>query len=267
MKSIVYSTLPFLHLTPLKAVKECLAIGADKVEVFMEGPSWSRMTDEMRRDLADELLQLPCQYSVHPPQFDLNLASDWQSVREAAIEEYKKAIHFAGLINASHIVIDPGYRHLPLSSLKEARESAKRGIESLLTDAERWSVLIGIENGPVTQKLLFNEEEYVAFVKSFNHPMIGAVLDTGHARLAKWDISGVIDRLGVSLLAVHLNDTSGRVDNHLPLGSGVIEWKKVFQALKYLTYEPDLVLELNTETSPEALRESSDYIQSFMRER
>lgn len=264
MTSVTYSTLPFLHLNPLEAVKTCLANGADKVEIFMEGPYWSDMTDGQRIDLAEKLNQLPCQYSVHPPQFDLNLSSNWQAIRDAAVIEYKKAIRFAGDIDASHIVIDPGHRQLSLTPLEDARETAKKGIEALLVDAESCNVPIGIENGPIARKLLFNEEEFVTFVQSFNHSMVGAVLDTGHARLANWEINRVIRSLDSSLLAVHLNDTSGRVDNHLPLGKGVIEWKHVFHEMNQLNSSPDLVLELNTETGADALRKSREYIESFM---
>ncbi|GAB2484420.1 sugar phosphate isomerase/epimerase [Alkalibacterium psychrotolerans] len=264
MSSVTYSTLPFLQLAPFEAVKTCLANGADKVEIFMEGPYWSDMTDGQWLDLAEKLNQLPCEYSVHPPQFDLNLSSNWQGIREAAVTEYRRAIHFAGAINASHVVIDPGHRQLALTSLEGTRETAKLGIESLLTDAENCNVRIGIENGPVARQLLFNEEEYILFIQSFNHPMVGAILDTGHARLANWESDRVIRHLGSSLLAVHLNDTSGRVDNHLPLGKGVIKWQSVFHELNQLTSSPDLVLELNSETGVEALLKSREYIQTFM---
>lgn len=265
MVSITYSTLPFLHLHPLEAVQTCLLNGADNVEVFMEGPKWSSMTDSERKKLAKELKQLPCQYSVHPPQFDLNLSSSWRTVQETALKEYKKAIYFAGEIHASYIVIDPGYRHLSLTSLKDARKMAKKGIEALLAEAESCNVRIGIENGPVSRKALFNEDEFVSFVQSFNHPRVGAVLDTGHAQLANWEIARVINNLDSSLLAVHLNDTSGRVDNHLPLGKGVIKWKSVFDELNQLTNHVNLVLELNLRTNADSLHESRRYIINAMK--
>lgn len=266
MTQVVFSTLPFIHLHPLDAVELCLANGAEKVEIFMEGPHWSTMTDKQRHNLSENLNQLPCAYSVHPPQFDLNLASNWPLVRQAAFETYREAVHFAGMIHASHIVIDPGHRHLSLTSRKEARETARHGLENLLAEAEKSNVSIGIENGPAARKSLFNEEEYIEFVESFNHPMIGAVLDTGHARLAGWESNHLIRKLTDKLLALHLNDTSGRVDNHLSLNKGVIKWESIFYELRQLKTLPDLVLELNTQTEMKEILQSKAFILSLLME-
>lgn len=264
MRQVVFSTLPFIHLPPLEAVKLCLVNGAEKIEIFMEGPHWANMTEGKRQELAKELNQLKCAYSVHPPQFDLNLASSWPAIRESALKAYREAMYFAETIKATHIVIDPGRRQLSLVSKKEARETVKFELEKLLIETKKSDVSIGIENGPVARQLLFNEEEYEAFIASFNHPRLGAVLDTGHAKLAGWDCPRLIKKLQHKLLALHLNDTSGRVDNHLPLKKGTIEWESLFSALSTLKTVTDLVLELNTQVEMNDLLESKGIVHSLL---
>lgn len=252
--------MPFLHLKPIEAVKKCLDLGADKVELFMDGTQWAEMSTEEREQLAIDLNKLDCTYSVHPPQFDLNLSSQWSGIRETAISEYEKAIEFAGKIRASHVVINPGRRHLDFFDLNQTRLHARDGIISLLPIAEQYRVKLGIENGGSIRKDLFNEDEFVAFVSSFNHELIGAVVDTGHARLTRWDIPGIISVLNKKVIALHLNDTRGHVDNHLPLGNGVIRWESIFSAVEKLVQDIDLTLELNTQSTNDQIKESKAFI-------
>ncbi|MCC5896110.1 MAG: sugar phosphate isomerase/epimerase [Alkalibacterium sp.] len=260
MRQVTYSTLPFIGLEPLKAIETCFEQGADKVEVFMEGPHWANLTRAGRIDLAQKLARTPFEFSVHPPQFDLNMASEWATIRETALAEYSKAIEFAGWIKASHVVINPGVRHLGVFDLSRSRLYAKEGIDTLLPLAENHQVQLGIENGGSKLKELFDEDSFVDFVKAFDHHLIGAVFDSGHARVTGWNTSTVIKALDTKLIALHLNDTSGNVDNHLSLGKGVIKWEGVFNAVRQLKHKPDLILELNTQSSIEQITSSKDFI-------
>lgn len=264
MRQVTYSTLPFLHLTPVEAVKRCLEQGADKVELFMEGSSWSDLTLTQLDQLAGALTEVDMTYSVHPPQFDLNLASQWPDIRKAAVREYSRAIEFAGGIGASHVVINPGVRHLSVFDMNQSRLYAKEGIEALLPLAVTHQVQLGIENGGSKLKELFDEESFVAFVKAFDHDLIGAVIDSGHARLTRWNIPAAMKALDTKLIALHLNDTSGNVDNHLSLGKGVIDWEGIFDAVKQLRHQPALVLELNTQTSIEQMKQGKEFIMSYL---
>lgn len=77
--------------------------------------------------------------------------------------------------------------------------------------------------------------------------MVGVVLETGHAHLSSWDSNQLIRKLKNKLLALHLNDTSGRVDNHLLLKKGAVNWESIFHELRCSKSLPELGLEVNTQ--------------------
>lgn len=58
MPIISYSTLPLLESQPMEAVKFCVELGADKVELFMDGTYWSHITDNHKEGLIQQLRRI-----------------------------------------------------------------------------------------------------------------------------------------------------------------------------------------------------------------
>ena len=267
MPIISYSTLPLLESQPMEAVKSCVELGADKVELFMDGTHWSHITDNHKEGLIQQLRRAGAQYSIHAPHYDLNMASEWGPVRAVALEQYKKTIRFAGRIQATHVVISPGIIHPTTFDKEKSRHYAAKGIKTLIPTAKQCKVKLAIENGGDRQRELFDHEAFISFIHSFNEEVVGAVLDVGHAHITRWPIELVMKELSSKLLALHINDTRGNVDNHLPIGQGAIDWERVFQTIKMLDIEPDLVLEYNMRTPVEELPRSKEAIHDLFKEK
>lgn len=264
MVKVTYSTLPFLKVNPVKAAELCLKHGALKVEIFMDGAHFNGLSDKELYALAKELKKLPLEYSVHPPIFDLNLTSENAAIRQATVAEFKKAIRFAGEIKASHVVIDPGIRQLEIFDLKKAVGRSKEAIQELILLAEEFLVKLGIENIGYLGKELFTKKEYISFIEEFDHSLVGYLLDTGHAHLTKWNQPELFKEIEKNLIAVHVNDTKGNKDNHLPIGEGNIQWDDIFQVLKKYKNYPDFVLEYNTVTQVEKMQDGKEIIEKYL---
>lgn len=253
---ISYSTLPYMTQSPEECVKRYVAEGVKAIELFMEGSHFNELSTECLKELAEKLRAYPVSYSVHPPMFDINLVSENAAVREMSKKELEKAIVFAGLLSATHVVIDPGVRAVPVFDKKKAQQRAQAAIESLLPTAERHQVTLAIENTGCKEVALFNQKEYVSFVRKMDHPLVGYVVDTGHAYLAGWNLLELFEELKGEVVAVHVNDNTGRMDQHLPVGKGKILWKELFPIWKTYQMPPTLVLEYNTKTDLSAMNQT-----------
>ncbi len=76
----------------------------------------------------------------------------------------------------------------------------------------------------------------------------GVCVDTGHTNLAEKfnnpQVSDVIRKLGPYIKALHLHDNNGLKDQHKIPGTGDIDWKDVFNALKDISYKGACNLEI-----------------------
>ena len=81
-------------------------------------------------------------------------------------------------------------------------------------------------------------------------PKLGFHLDVGHANISdsnKNMTPEFLSRYGRRLTHVHFSDNRGRTDDHLPLGVGNIDWKKITDSLKRIDYCGTITLEVFSE--------------------
>ena len=76
------------------------------------------------------------------------------------------------------------------------------------------------------------------------HPTIGFHLDIAHAQVRGNRTHEFLTVFGERLAHVHLSDNSGRADDHLPLGAGRLDWKRLIRALKRTGYDGTITLEV-----------------------
>lgn len=257
-KEICYSDLSLITKDIFENIEELLANGADKVELLMDGDKW----DEMERlfvDFTPKLKALPVGYTIHPPAWDINVTSENKAIREASFIEYKKAIEFAGMIGADHVVIHPGFCFSPVFNKKLAQERAKHYIHRLCEVAKPLNVKLVIENVGYNGSSLFTQDEFTGFLDSIDD-IAGYLIDIGHAHLNQWDIPKLIRETKDRLLAIHIHDNSGAGDEHLPIGEGTIQWGEIFAAMRDISIDCQLILEYAPNTPLEKLREGKELL-------
>lgn len=259
-KTICYSDLALLSNNLLHNIDTLIEHGADKIELLMDGPEWNAM-ENLFQELAQKLLSIPVGYTIHPPAWDINLTSENYATREVAFSEYKKAIEFAGSIQATHVVIHPGFCFSPVFDKQIAQLRAKEYISELCRIAKPLHVKLAIENVGYNGSSLFTQEEFTNFLADIDETA-GFLIDTGHAHLNNWDIPRLINETKDRLLALHLHDNDGKGDTHLVIGDGTIEWDPIFTALREDAPHAELILEYAPNTPLEKLQEGKDLLQS-----
>ncbi|MBP2076874.1 sugar phosphate isomerase/epimerase family protein [Oceanobacillus polygoni] len=235
--------------------------GAETVELFIDGSKWE-LTESQFEEMAAMLKELPVQYTVHPPAFDINLTSENKAVRETAFSEYKKSIQFAGMIDASHVVIHPGFCFSSVFDKQVAQERAIVYIKQLSAIAKENHVKLAIENVGYNGSSIFTQEEFTVFLdKNFEHDeSVGYLIDVGHALLNQWDIPKLIADTKHRLLALHLHDNNGTSDDHLPIYEGKMEWEAIFNTIREEEINCEFILEYDQNIPLEKLREGKEII-------
>ncbi len=172
----------------------------------------------------------------------LPLASPFESLRRAAVEEVRWALEVFAELRASKMTVHPdrsivfslgpkGVLQNNILSLREINEVARPlGIQVLIENMDR----------------AFNTVDQIHYALS-QIPRLGFHLDVGHANLnternrTEEFLQAFQDRLA----HVHLSDNFGkREDLHLPLGVGSIDWRKMIRLLKDFGYDDTITLEI-----------------------
>lgn len=76
-------------------------------------------------------------------------------------------------------------------------------------------------------------------------PGVGFCLDVGHAAYSKTAIDEWFERLGDRIGYLHFSDNLGRFDDHLPLGTGAVDWERVDRLSRFLTGNIQITIEMN----------------------
>lgn len=260
---VTYSDLILLNNDVIENVKQLIEYGADKVELMMDGEKWNQM-EESFPVLAEQLKEFDIEYSIHPPAWDINLTSENKAIRTASFNEYKKAITFASMIQASHVVIHPGFCYSPIFSKEQAKKRAINDIKQLCEIAESLQVRLAIENVGYNGTSLYTEEEFIHCLDGVSETA-GYLIDVGHAQLNGWNVSKMIYRVKDRLFGLHLHDNGGAEDDHRPISEGVLEWDKIISVLNEEQICCDLILEYAPQTPLEKLKLGKDYLQKNIR--
>jgi D-psicose/D-tagatose/L-ribulose 3-epimerase len=212
--------------------------GFDGVEVPLFRPADFALED-IRKGLRENDLECTI-CSVIPG--GLNMISDDASVRHKTRTHMEECIKTAAEVGAK-IMAGPLYS--PVGYLPGRRRTAdewKWAVEcyqSLGPVLARHGVTIAIEPLNRFETYFLNTAaDAVALCDQINHPQVGILFDTFHANIEEKNIGQAYRTVARHLKHVHACEN----DRGIP-GSGHVEWKDVFQALRDMRYDSWLTIE------------------------
>jgi D-psicose/D-tagatose/L-ribulose 3-epimerase len=212
--------------------------GFDGVEVPLFRPADFALED-IRKGLRENGLECTI-CSVIPG--GLNMISDDASVRQKTRTHMEECIKIAAEVGAK-IMAGPLYS--PVGYLPGRRRTAdewKWAVEcyqSLGPVLARHGVTIAIEPLNRFETYFLNTAaDAVALCDQINHPQVGILFDTFHANIEEKNIGQAYRTVARHLKHVHTCEN----DRGIP-GSGHVEWKDVFQALRDIHYDGWLTIE------------------------
>ena len=131
-------------------------------------------------------------------------------------------------------------------------------------EAKKAGVRLAFENVGYHGSSIYTQEEYIHALDGVD-PIVGYLIDVGHAHVNAWDIPGTIDAVSHRLYGLHLHDNRGNCDAHLPMGEGTIPWDQVLAAIgRIQTPECEFVLEYAPMQPLERLRSGEEMLGSIV---
>ena len=216
------------------------------------------VSDELLAGLIDLRDRLGLTYSVHAPFRDVNIASLNNAVYEAARIETLRAMEVAIVLGARLVNLHPGvHGYFPKTTYAEMKRREREVLRQLCDLGEEHNILVAFEN-LIETNVHFEDtwslDGVIETVTLVDSPVLGFCLDTGHGFQAGLDIPAAVRRLagvqashgrsGSALIHVHAQDNhGGPIDEHLPIGDGLIPWPETVQALVETGYDGMIVFE------------------------
>jgi sugar phosphate isomerase/epimerase len=194
--------------------------------------------------VARELSQAGLNCSFHGPFLDLSLGAIDSRIRQVSLERFEQVFELISIFQPRWVVCHAAYeeRHYG-DNQEEWLNNILTSLFRLLPQVEKTKTLLMVEN--VFEK---NTEHLSALFQAVSSPLLRFCLDVGHHRLfSRTSLREWIDQLGPVLGMLHLHDNHGRLDDHLALGQGSIDFQVFFALLKERGLHPFITLEPHQE--------------------
>ena len=167
-----------------------------------------------------------------------------QSEGERTITALAPMLDKCAVLGVKVIVIHPG-GHMLSHEGAAAHSRRMSGNLSVLRPLCERAVKVGVSIAVENCGALEDLEFILELVRVSGARNAGFCIDTGHARLFGISPAEAILKMGKRLLTTHLQDNFGHRDDHLPPGTGLIDWISVFTALRQTGYTRPVMVEIS----------------------
>ena len=181
------------------------------------------------------------EYTVHAPFTGINICLQDKALLKATMKRLKESIVNSAVLDCRLWVFHPGMKagvsmFYPGMDWTRNLESARL----LSKFANEHGVETAIEN-IMEPFVLRSVAEFKQFYSELNED-VGLTLDTGHANLSG-EVDDFLTELPNKLVHVHAQDNLGKVDQHLGIGYGSINWGSFAGLLKKTSFDGVVILE------------------------
>ena len=206
------------------------AAGADVdfVELMLEGPGERRRLAD-RADAITDALPPSMGLVTHLPFSGVDIGAPLEHVRDGSIRELRAGIELTADLGGTKAVFHADTSVRPEIWAREpVRTNLFEAVERVHGYGQEQSVAALPENVPGP----FVSVE--TFPTLFDRTTASMTLDTGHARVSGFDddeLAAFVADYGDRIAHLHLNDTRGPRDEHLPVGMGETDFAAIIGAL------------------------------------
>ena len=225
--------------------------GFDYVEVGIEEPGAPpglllKQKDEILRSISASGI-----FALGHTAYWVGFGSSHENVRRGWIAEAKEMIHVASQLKITLLNFHFNSRFGRVGATEQSRviflEKFTSAMKELVQFAASERVNLMLENVPPERGHPLESLDYFSHVMKAV-PELGFHLDVGHAFIENRmkGVEDYIDAFQDRLVHTHLHDNHGKWDEHLPLGRGKINVRKVIKLLKEAHYERTTTFEVFT---------------------
>lgn len=216
-------------------------LGFDFAEILMHGSGHPSVLQKNARAVQERLNENDLSCVVHLPHSGIDIGSPLENVRTGSIAEVEESLRVAGRIDARKAVLHPTSNS---NDTDERRKLMVDGVRTVADIADDHGVEICAENMHGKYATVHDVDDIVDETEA------SLTFDTGHARIEGFsatDGAAFLDEYRDRISHLHLNDTRGPVDEHLPVGAGSIDFETVLEPLRASGWDGTASLEVATE--------------------
>lgn len=186
-------------------------------------------------------------YGLHSASF-VNSAELEPGVRKAVEQYLIGYVELARELEAEYLVLHFGY-HFSLF-LDDVFKGLIQTFTQVVERAEKYRIPIGIENMNKVHEdseicyLGVTIEELSRVFDAIPSKYFGLTLDVAHASLLPGGTASFIKAFRDRIISTHISDNDLRLDVHLPVGEGKIDFKPILRQLKEINFQRTLNIEL-----------------------
>ena len=221
-------------------------LGWTRFEVMVIAPHlWPRALSpaeraDMARLLAARNLRI---ITFNPPMLDLNLVAPAPEMRRYTIDHYKDVIELAGEWGVDGIVVVPGKTHPLLPAPRHlVWDWMRAAYDELDRHAERHGTRLLMENVPMG--FLPRADDLLAALDHIGNPRLGVCYDAANATFAGESPGAGLRKLADRIGIVHLSDTGLDHWDHRRIGTGIVPFGEVAEAMAALPAGVPTALEI-----------------------
>ncbi len=175
---------------------------------------------------------------IHTPYY-LPTGALIPEVNKAVIQYLKKSVIFTHKVGADRLTIHPGYKEIPAL----VYDSLIKNLRTIVNFAKPYQVTICLENFNAYPNLACVElEDFLNVLKKIKG--LKATLDVGHSNTTKIKPVEYFKKVKGYVANIHIHDNNGTQDNHINIGEGNIDFKKLFLEFRKAKYFGPFILEL-----------------------
>jgi sugar phosphate isomerase/epimerase len=254
---LAFSTNAYLKYSFADAARRLAEIGYAGVEIMADVPhAWPAFLLEeqkqaIRQALADNKLSISNinafmmhaindrrQRYWHPSWIEPD--SHYRQIRS---DHTMRALTLAKELGAPCITTEPGGPVEPGASRSAALKLFVEMIKPVAEHAHKEGVLLLVE--PEPGLLIESVDQFLEFMQYVDSPALAMNYDIGHAYCVGDDPAVTIPRVARYIRHFHLEDIAAtRVHRHLIPGEGAIDFAAVFQAIRAMSYQGWITIEL-----------------------
>jgi len=181
----------------------------------------------------------------HLPTF-LTTADLTESLRRASVAEMHRSLDVAADMGAKKVVLHPSMAvGMGAFILDTVKGYAFDFLSEMVDAAHSLDVIICLENMFPRNRMGVEPDDFEEIFKAF--PSLKLTLDTGHANIDDRRgrrLKGLVSRFGQRIGHLHFSDNKGKLDDHLAVGQGTVNFAELVRRLKGAGYDDTVTLEI-----------------------
>ena len=218
-------------------------------EIGIEGPEGNPDIINKKKDEIVKLLDRFKHKPIGHTAYWIDLASDYDYIRHAWINEAVREIRIARELGIDLINFHANVNGMFYGAKRKiVLDNLIKSLREIVNQAKRFNVGVMLENTPLSNGI-HNVHEFKYIID--NVATLFVHLDIPHA-FTSGGMKSVIDYINTfrdKIIHIHWHDNHGYKDEHLPIGEGSIDHQKAIKALKDIGYDGTITLEVFTNSN------------------